>query len=107
MMDLAFENKSDFYITDSLDEQKLYRCARNFEVAAWKLASAKDAQGRLILVSNELSYTQPNLSFEREFGRMIGLLDFQAKVVADKNGRSLSRLAQGAASMVFMPILGF
>ena len=97
-------NKSDFYILDSLNEQKLYNCARNFEVAIWKLNSSKDAAGKPLLFSNELDGNKPNLSFEREFGRLIGLLDFQAKVVADKNGRSVSRAAQGVATMIFLPV---
>ncbi len=109
MTQAAFENKSDFYILDSLNEQKLYNCARNFEVAIWKLNSSKDAAGKPLLFSNELDGNKPNLSFEREFGRLIGLLDFQAKVVADKNGRSVSRAAQGVATMIFLPVslLGF
>ena len=45
-----------------------------------------------------------NLSFEREFGRCIGLLDLMAQIVADRSGRTLSRVTQSVATMVFLPV---
>jgi len=102
----AFEDKDDFYLLDDLDAQKLYNCARNLEVAMWKLATVKDADGRLLLLSNELDPDNRNLSFEREFGRISGVLDFLAKLIADKNGRLISRVAQNMATAVFLPVGG-
>ena len=104
MVDAAFEHKDDFYVLDNLDEQKLYNCARNIEIAVWKMSSTRNANGGPLLVSNELDPNNPNLSFEREFGRIIGLLDFLAKVVADKHGRSITRLTQSIATAVFLPV---
>ena len=104
MVDAAYEHKSDFYILDSLNEVKLYNCARNMEVAIWKLNGDRNAAGQLFLLSNELDPANRNLSFEREFGRIIGLLDFMAAIVADRNGRALSRATQGAVTMVFLPV---
>lgn len=104
MVYAAFENTDDFYVLDDLNEQKLYNCARNLEIAMWKLGSARFPNGELMLLSNELDAANRNLSFEREFGRITGLLDFLAKVVADKNGRVISRVAQGVASAVFLPV---
>lgn len=104
MADAAFEHKEEFFILDGLDEQKLDRCARNFEVAIWKLAADHSATGDLYLLSNELDPANRNLSFEREFGRVIGLLDFMARIVADRNGRTLSRFTQSMATAVFLPI---
>ena len=104
MVDAAFEHKNDFYVLDNLDEQKLYNCARNIEIAVWKMSSTRNVDGGLLLVSNELDPNNPNLSFEREFGRIIGLLDFLAKVVADKHGRSITRLTQSIATAVFLPV---
>jgi hypothetical protein len=104
MVYAAFEDKDDFYILDDLNEQKLYNCARNMEIAMWKLATAKSADGSLMLLSNELDPANRNLSFEREFGRATGVLDFLAKVVADKHGRLISRFAQNMASAVFLPV---
>ena len=109
MVDAAFEHKADFYVLDDLDEQKLYNCARNIEIAVWKMSSTRTVSGQFQLVSNELDPNNPNLSFEREFGRVIGLLDFMAKIVADKHGRSITRLTQSIATSVFLPVgaLGF
>ena len=109
MVNAAFEDKDDFYVLDDLNEQKLYNCARNVEIAIWKLSSARSANSGPLLLSNELDPTNPNLSFEREFGRVIGLLDFLSKVVADKHGRSITRFTQSLATAIFLPVgaLGF
>ena len=100
----AFENKSDFYVLDDLNEQKLYNCARNIEIALWKMSSARNASGELLLISNELDLNNPNLSFEREFGRVIGLLDLLSKIMADKHGRTITRFTQSIATAVFLPV---
>lgn len=100
----AFEDKDDFYLLDNLNEQKLYNCARNIEIAIWKMSSTRNASGETLLLSNELDPNNPNLSFEREFGRVIGLLDFLSKVVADKHGRTVTRFTQSLATAVFLPV---
>ena len=109
MVNAAFENKAEFYILDSLNEQKLYNCARNVEIAVWKISTAKSDSGEPLLYSNALDSNHPNLSFEREFGRIIALLDFLSIVVADKQGRSILRVSQSLATAIFLPIsaLGF
>ncbi|WP_341274803.1 hypothetical protein [Rhodocyclus gracilis] len=104
MVDAAFLHKDDFYMLDDLDAQKLYNCARNLEIALWKLSSARTADGEPFLLANELDPKHPNLSFEREFGRLIGVLDLLSAVVADKNGRSLTRFTQSIATAVFLPV---
>lgn len=104
MVYAAFENKDDFYLLDDLNEQKLYNCARNIEIAVWKMSSTRNASGEVLLRSNELDPNNPNLSFEREFGRVIGLLDFLSRVVADKRGRSITRFSQSLATAVFLPV---
>src|SRR5437773_3851737 len=50
---LSYNGETVFYLTDSLDPQKLYNSAGNIEIAAWKLANARNARGELLLVSNE------------------------------------------------------
>jgi hypothetical protein len=104
MVDAAFEYKDFFYAFDGLNEQKLYNCARNVEIAVWKISSARAANGQSLLISNELDRDHPNLSFEREFGRIIGLLDFMSGIVADGHGRSVTRLTQSVATAVFLPV---
>jgi len=103
MLHLAFNEKRDFYLYDSIDPQNLYNAARNLEIAAWKLANSRDANGQLLLLTNEL-YPVANLSFEREFGKMIGNLDLLSAIVADRTNRSVVRVVQNLATAVFLPI---
>ena len=107
MLNAAFEEKTEFFILDELDPQKLYNSARNLEMAAWKLANARDAGGALLLLSNETAQpSQPaNLSFEREFGKMIGNLDILSGLIADKGHRTIARVAQSLATAVFLPVM--
>ena len=104
MTDAAFEHKEEFYILDALDERKLYNCARNMEIAIWKLGNDRNPAGELYLLSNELDPANRNLSFEREFGREIALLDLMAKIVADRNGRGISRAGQSLVTTIFLPV---
>jgi hypothetical protein len=110
MLNDAFEGKSEFFVLDDLDAQKLYNAARNVEIAAWKLANAHRTQavgdipvGAPILFSNEMTPLQ-NLSFEREFGRLIGNLDLLTQTVADKTNRTVVKIVQNIATAVFLPI---
>ncbi len=104
MVDAAYEHKDDFYVLDSLDETKLHNAARNMEIAIWKLGHDHRVSGEFFLLSNELDPGNRNISFEREFGRIIGLLDFMAQIVADRNGRTLSRVTQSLATAIFLPV---
>lgn len=104
MVDAAYEHKDDFYVLDSLDENKLHNAARNMEIAIWKLGHDHRASGEFFLLSNELDPGNRNISFEREFGRIVGLLDFMAQIVADRNGRTLSRVTQSLATAIFLPV---
>ena len=65
MVFISYNEKTEFYLTDTLDPQKLYNSARNIEVAAWKLANARGARGEPLLLSNEAGADVVNLSFER------------------------------------------
>lgn len=103
MIAKAHNNKTEFYMTDSLDPQKIYNVARNIEITAWKLSNSRDENGNLYLLTNEINVTDRNLSFEREFGKMIGRTDFYAITLAEKSQRLLSRIVQGLATAVFLP----
>ena len=104
MIFLAYNGKTEFYLTDSLDPQKLYNASRNIEIAAWKLANARDTRGNLLLVSNELGGDIHNLSFEREFGKMIAYQDAMAEIAAQRSNRTIRRIVQSLATAVFLPI---
>ncbi len=101
---LSYNGKTTFYLTDSLDPQKLYNSARNIEIAAWKLANARNARGEPLLVSNEKTDDVANLSFEREFGKMIAYQDVMAEVAAQRTNRVIRRVVQTLATAVFLPI---
>ena len=104
MVLLSFDGKTEFYLTDTLDPQKLYNCARNIEIAAWKLANARDAHGEPLILSNEVIGDVRNLSFEREFGKMIAYQDVMAQVAAQRTNRTIRRVVQTIATAVFLPI---
>jgi hypothetical protein len=104
MVDAACEGKEEFFVLDSLSAQKFHNAARNMEIALWKLASAKNAAGEPLLLANEINAEGQNLSFEREFGRVIGLLDLAARIIEDQTGRLVSRAAQSLATSLFLPV---
>ena len=104
MVLLSYGGKIEFYLTDSLDPQKLYNCARNIEIAAWKLANARDPRGEPLILSNEIAGDVRNLSFEREFGKMIGYQDVMAQIAAQRTNRTIRRVIQTLATAVFLPI---
>ena len=45
-----------------------------------------------------------NLSFEREFGKLIGIQDTLAKIIEDKTNRAIRFGVVNLAKMVFLPI---
>lgn len=103
MVQSAFGDREVFYLLDDLEPQHLYNAARNVEIAAWKLATARDEQGQLLLLSNELGESS-NLSFEREFGRIVGLLDVLSDVVEEETERTVTRVVQNLTTAVFLPV---
>ena len=103
MLIKAHGGKTEFYLTDTLDPQNIYNVARNIEIVDWKLANARDANGRLLLLTNELSESERNLSFEREFGKMIARLDLYAVTLSEKNQRMISRVVQNLTTALFLP----
>ena len=104
MLMASYNHKTEFFLPDELSAQKLYNSARNIEVAVWKLSSAKLGTGAKFLISNSMEGDVQNLSFEREFGKLIAQQDLLAQLIEDKSNRSISRVFQGAASFVFLPI---
>jgi len=101
----AFNHQTEFYLLTEVDAQKLYNAARNTEAVVWKLSNARTPQGELILLSNSIDAGGvPNLSFEREFGKLIGIQDTLAKIVEDKSNRAIRFGTVNLAKMVFLPI---
>ena len=103
MLAKAHGNKTEFYLTDKIEPQNIYNVARNIEIAAWKLSTARDINGNLYLLTNEINEKDRNLSFEREFGKMIGRTDLYAIALAEKSQRLISRVMQSLTTAVFLP----
>jgi hypothetical protein len=101
----AFDHRTEFYVLTEIDAQKLYNAARNTEAVAWKLANARNERGEPVLLSNSLEPgSVANLSFEREFGKLIGLQDTLARVIEDKSNRAIRFGVVNVATMAFLPI---
>lgn len=100
----SYDYRREFFLTDKLDAQKLYNSARNVETAVWKLSQARRGNGELFLLSNSLEGEPRNLSFEREFGKLIATQDLIALIIEDKSNRAITRVLHRAASFVFLPI---
>ena len=104
MLVVAHGGKTRFTLVDRLDPQRIYNAARNVEIANWVLNHRKNAQGQALLLSNHLSDTERNLSFEREMGKVIARLD----LVASFSTESVRRTAIGfGQSLVGGPLLQF
>jgi hypothetical protein len=107
MLITAHGNKTTFYLTDALDAQYVYNAARNIEIAVWLLASRKNTQGLPLLLSDEINERERNLSFEREFGKVIGRLDLLASMLTEKYRRAVITYVQnllGGTFLQFLPV---
>ena len=103
MLIKAHGGKNEFYLPDTIDPQNVYNAARNVEIAAWKLSNARDQNGKLYLLTNEINDTERNLSFEREFGKIVGRTDLYAIALAEKSQRLITRVMQSLATAFFLP----
>ncbi|WP_425337650.1 hypothetical protein [Pusillimonas caeni] len=96
--------KTRFYVSDVLDARRVYNAARNVEIAAWLLASRRDEHGNLLLLANEMSDEATNLSFEREFGQLVGRLDLVANLLDENVRRVGINYMQGLLFFNFLPV---
>lgn len=105
MLRQSYGNSIEHYLViDGLDAQQLANASYNIEVAAWMLSNKKDMDGKPMLLSNAIENGQQNLSFEREFGKIIGRLDLLAVTVDEKYRRIVINYAQG---LLGVPLLEF
>jgi len=103
----AHGGKREFYYLDGIDSQHIYNAARNIETALWILNTRKDASGQPLLLANEIGPDNRNLSFEREFGKIIGRLDLLASYMTERYRRAAIDYLQGLAMapvLVFLPV---
>lgn len=108
MIITAHGGKTEFFLIDSLDAQHLYNAARNVEIAVWLIAQRRDAAtGQPLLLADEIAPGVRNLSFEREYGKIIARLDLLAAVVAEKYRRAAISYVQnllGGTFLQFLPV---
>lgn len=105
MLITAHGGRTTFYLIHGLDAQSLYNAARNLEIANWMLTHRTQANGMPLLLTNEISPQGSNLSFEREFGKMIGRVDLLAEVISEKYRRAVIGYVQNLAGGTFLQFL--
>lgn len=105
MIITAHGGKTEFYLIDGFDAQHLYNAARNVEVAVWMLAQRRNAQGQPLLLADEMGAQGRNLSYEREFGKIIARLDLLAMVTTEKYRRAAISYVQGIVGGTFLQFL--
>ena len=105
MIITAHGGKTEFFLLDGVDAQHLYNAARNVESAVWLLAQRRNAQGQPLLLADEIGVQGRNLSFEREFGKIIARLDLLASFTTEKYRRAAIGYVQGVVGGSFLQFL--
>lgn len=105
MIITAHGGKTEFFLLDGVDAQHLYNAARNVETAVWLLAQRRNAQGQPLLLADEIGTQGRNLSFEREFGKIIARLDLLATFTTEKYRRAAISYVQGIVGGTFLQFL--
>lgn len=100
----SHNDRTRVYALDVLNGAHVYNAARNVEAAAWLLTSRRDAQGQPLLLANEMSSASANLSFEREFGAIIGRLDLVSSLLGENSRRLGINYAQNLLFFAFLPV---
>ncbi|NIF17760.1 hypothetical protein F3J43_12185 [Pantoea sp. Cy-639] len=104
MLITAHGGRTTFYMTDTLDPLFINNAARNIEKATWMLSQRQDANGVLLLFSNEISEQGSNLSFAVEFGKVVARLDLLAQILDERYRRVGLNYAQSLLLMNFLPV---
>lgn len=103
MIRRSWNDQREFFIMDSLDEQKLYDSARNIEATSWRLRSRIQDNGQPYLLAHG-SGKDVNFEFARIFAKLTAHQDMMATLVAQKHNRTINRVIHGVATMAFVPI---
>ncbi|KAF0864151.1 hypothetical protein PLD_26400 [Pseudomonas sp. LD120] len=104
MLVTAHGGRTEFYMTDSIDPRFVSNAARNIERATWLLSQRQDANGVLLLFSNEISEEGSNLSFAVEFGKIVARLDLLTQILDERYRRVGLNYAQSLLLMNFLPV---
>lgn len=107
MLVVAHGGRTHFTLVDSLEPQHLHNAARNVEAAVWLLATRRTPAGQPLLLADEINERERNLSFEREFGKIVGRLDLLAAYLTEKYRRAAIGYVQsllGGQFLQFLPV---
>ena len=104
MLVTAHGGRTEFFMTDVIDPLFVNNAARNIEKATWMLGQRQDANGVLLLFSNEISEEGSNLSFAVEFGKIVARLDLLAQMLDERYRRIGLNYAQSLLLMNFLPV---
>ena len=104
MLVTAHGGRTQFYISDSINPQFVNNAARNIEKATWLLSQRQDANGVLLLFSNEISEEGSNLSFAVEFGKIVARLGLLTQMLDERYRRIGLNYAQSLLLMNFLPV---
>ncbi len=104
MLVTAHGGRTEFYMTNSINPQFVSNAARNIEKATWLLSQRQDANGVLLLFSNEISEEASNLSFAVEFGKIVARLDLLTQMLDERYRRVALNYAQSLLLMNFLPV---
>lgn len=105
MLIVAHGGKTRFTLLDGLEPLHLHNAARNVEIAVWLLATRRTPAGQPLLLADEIGEGGRNLSFEREFGKIIGRLDLLAAYLTEKYRRAAIGYVQGLFGGQFLQFL--
>lgn len=104
MLVTAHGGRTEFYVTDSINPQFVSNAARNIEKATWLLSQRQDANGVLLLFSNEISEEGSNVSFAVEFGKIVARLDLLTQILDERYRRIGLNYAQSLLLINFLPV---
>jgi len=99
----AYQNKNKLIITDTLEAQKFYNLARNFEIVTWMLNNKKKNNGKPFLISNSFS-KEKNISFERLLGKLISQQDMMSNILITTKNQTIKTTVFNVMSALLLPV---
>ncbi|MEQ7922020.1 hypothetical protein ABQX22_22690 [Xanthomonas sp. WHRI 1810A] len=104
MLVKAHGGRTEFFLTSKINPTFVNNAARNIEKATWLLSQRQNANGDLLLFSNEISEEGSNLSFATEFGKIVARLDLLTQMLDERYRRIGLNYAQSLLFLNFLPI---
>jgi hypothetical protein len=104
MLVTAHGGRVEFFMTDQINPKFVNNAARNIEKATWLLSQRQNANGKLMLFSNEISEEGSNLSFATEFGKIVARLDLLSQMLDERYRRIGLNYAQSLLFLNFLPV---